>query len=103
MKEKIYTLCSRADLIILRGQKSHVGKFLCDIYTCIFIARMLRKCGLAGTVITKSYSSLIRQKILWKNGKLHDTGNYSFLQDFVVGFSTSGLYIHRILWGIGLR
>ena len=34
VKKKIYTLCSRTDLIILRGQKLHVGKFLCDI--CIF-------------------------------------------------------------------
>ena len=32
VNDKIYTLCSKTDLIILRGQKSHVKKFLCDIY-----------------------------------------------------------------------
>ena len=43
-KIKIHTLCSRTDLMILRGQKSHVGKFLCDIY--IFEARMSRNAAL---------------------------------------------------------
>ena len=39
VKEKINTLCSRTDLIILRGHKLHVGKFLCDIYILLAIGR----------------------------------------------------------------
>ena len=54
VKEKIYSLCSWTNLIILRVQKSHKGKFSCDIY--IFLVRMSRNCSLAGTLTRYSFN-----------------------------------------------